>query len=133
MCIGVAQPGFWEWEGYRVAPESSCLKLPHVQQRQLLLAPKVDRLLAKAGPIRKSGNASVIKYLRRNQNKSCVAVSLETREKWSENNNSADTQVSGEGGAGDATGEGGEGIFEGLFHFSLCCSDFVSNKFISYH
>lgn len=70
----------------------------------------MDRLLTRAGRIRNGGNASVIKDLRRNKNKSCGSVSIVSREKQSENN-SADTKVRGEGGAGGTRGVGGKGIF----------------------
>ncbi|GAB0186353.1 acid sphingomyelinase-like phosphodiesterase 3b [Grus japonensis] len=66
---------------------------------------KTDLLLAKAEPISDGGSASGVMYLKRGK-KTC-ATATAAREK-SEKNNSADTKISAEGGAGGSPGTGAE-------------------------
>ncbi|XP_059725656.1 ceramide synthase 4-like isoform X6 [Haemorhous mexicanus] len=117
------KPWLWDhrecWTGYpqqgatEVASVRSCQNLPPYPAEPIPGGSKLNVPLAKAGPVRNGGNTSVIADLKRKKKKEKVFAQLylqpeKSRLRTWERNNSADTKVSGEGGAGGAPGAGGE-------------------------
>jgi len=102
MCIGFAWQGFGSRAATGVASVRNCWKLPLGLTQPVPASSKMDLPLAKAKLITGGGSASVITYLRRGTR------NLQQERGICARNNSADTEVSEEGGEGGAAGTGAE-------------------------